>query len=364
MDDDLGLAVSRVHCGLALFGRIWPGGSNEPLENGVLLVDPAGLVARIGPAAQVEVPTLYRRLGSPGHWVGPGVLDAHVHLAFGGPDQELRGGIVGVRDLGAPLERALGWRTGPGTGAPYVAVAGPLLTAPGGYPASGWGADGFASFVGSPAAAVAEVRRLAAAGVDVVKLALEPAGGQRVPPPEVAAAVVRAAHEVGLAVVAHALSAAMVERALDAGVDELVHTPTERLSRELVDRLAAAPVRVVSTLETLCRDGDPGPALNAKELVAAGVRLVYGTDLGNAGTKPGVDPRELRRLAAAGLGPQGALTAATEGAAAAAGMAGPTGRLVAGARAAAVVLVGDPLVDPDHWREPVAVVGGDRLVAA
>lgn len=356
--------MSRSHLGLALLGRVWPGGAAEPYDDGIVLVDPSGRIAAVGPAAQVSVPAGLQRMGGPGHWVGPGVVDAHVHLAFGGPDEALRGGVVGVRDLGAPLERALGWRTGPGTGAPYVAVAGPLLTAPGGYPANGWGADGFASFVGSPAEAAAAVRRLAAAGVDVVKLALEPAGGQPVPSLEVATAVVRAAHGTGLAVVAHALGVAMVERALDAGVDELVHTPTERLPAVLVDRLAAAAVVVVSTLETLSSDGDPGPALNAGALVAAGVPLVYGTDLGNAGTAPGADPRELRRLATAGLGPRGALLAATEGAAGAAGMAGPTGRLAAGDRADAVVLAGDPLVEPQLWRRPVAVVAGDRLAAA
>ena len=356
--------MSRTHSGLALLGRIWPSGAEVPVDDGVVLVDPAGRLARYGPAAQVEVPESFARLGGPGAWVGPGIVDAHVHLAFGGPDEALSGGLVGVRDLGAPLDRARGWRTGPGGGAPYVAVAGPVLTAPGGYPANGWGADGFAAFVGSPAEAAGQVRRLVAAGVDLIKLALEPAGGQPVPSLDVAAAVVWAAHEAGSAVVAHALTAAMVERALDAGVDELVHTPTERLAAELVDRLAVASVRVISTLETLSYDGDPGPAANAEALVAGGVRLVYGTDLGNAGTTPGVDPRELRRLATAGLGPQGALVAATEGAAAAAGMAGPSGRLVTGARADAVVLAGDPLADPEHWRAPVAVIAGDRLVAA
>lgn len=356
--------MSRTHSGLALFGRLWPGGARGPLDDGVLLVDPAGRVVGLGPAAQVPVPASFARVEGPSHWVGPGVVDAHVHLAFGGPAEELRGGLLGVRDLGAPLERALGWRTGPGAGAPYVAVAGPLLTAPGGYPSNGWGAGGFAAFVASPADAAAVVRRLAEAGVDVVKLALEPAGRQPVPRPDVAAAVVQAAHEAGLPAVAHALTASMVDLALDAGVDELVHTPTEPLPPELVDRLAAASVPVVSTLETLSSDGDPAPMHNARLMVAAGVRLVYGTDLGNAGTTPGVDPRELRRLAAAGLGPVGALVAATEGAARAAGLAGPTGRLVVGERAAAVVLAGDPLADPEQWRHPVAVVAGDRLVAA
>lgn len=356
--------MNEAHHGLALFGRVWCGSSGSTYDDGVVLVGPGGEVAAVGPAGQVQVPAEFRRLGGSGHWVGPGIVDAHVHLAFGGPDEELRGGLVGVRDLGAPLERALRWRTGPGAGAPYVSVAGPLLTAPGGYPSNGWGADGFAAFMASPAEAAAAVRRLAQAGVDVIKLALEPSGRQPVPQRDVATAVVQAAHEAGLPAVAHALTAPMVQRALDAGVDELVHTPTQPLPPELVERVAASSVAVVSTIETLSSGGDPGPMRNARLMVAAGVRLVYGTDLGNAGTSPGVDPRELRRLAGAGLGPVGALMAATEGAATAAGMAGPTGRLAVGERAAVVVLAGDPLADPERWRQPVAVVAGDLLVAA
>ncbi len=358
-------APAPAHRGLALFGRVWCGSSGSTYDDGVVLVDPGGRVAAVGPAPRIAVPGAFRRLGGAGHWVGPGIVDAHVHLAFGGPTEALRGGLVGVRDLGAPLERALRWRTGPGAGAPYVSVAGPLLTAPGGYPSNGWGADGFAAFIDSPATAAATVRQLATAGVDLIKLALEPAGGQPVPPPEVARAVVQAGNDAGLAVVAHALTAAMVERALDAGVDELVHTPTERLPPRLVERLAAAGVRVISTLQTLAASrGGKGVLVNAKAFVAAGVELVYGTDLGNAGTAPGVDPRELRRLAEAGLGEAGALRAATAGSAGAAGMAGPSGRLIVGAPAGVVLLRGDPLADPEQWRHPVAVVAGDRLVAA
>lgn len=355
--------VPDRHGGLALFGRIWPGGRAAASEDGVALVDPSGRLVALGPGRDIEVPTQFRRLGGPTSWVGPGVIDAHVHLAYGSPEQELAGGLVGLRDLGAPLERALEWRTEAGDGAPYVAVAGPLLTAPGGYPASGWGADGFTRFLAGPEDAAAAVAELASAGMDVVKLALEPAGGQPVPSPEVAGAVVRAAHDHGLPAVAHALTAVMVERALDAGVDELVHTPTERLPNRLIDRMAAAGVSVISTLQTLVAGGDGAGAMaNARALVAAGVPLLYGTDLGNAGTSPGVDPRELARLTEAGLSPQAALRAATEGAAQAAGMAGPSGHLVVGERADLVLLAGDPLLEWDSWRRPVAVVAGESAV--
>ena len=330
--------------GVALRGAVWPGGDATPMPDGVLVVDGAGVVAALGRADDVPLPDGLPVLD--GAWVGPGVVDAHVHLAFGGPDEALANGVIAVRDLGAPPERARRWRE---TTAPVVAVAGPLLTAPGGYPSRSWGADGFAAFVASPAEAAAVVRDVATYA-DVVKVALEPAGGAPVPGLDVVRAAVAAAHDAGLAVTAHALSEPMVLLALDAGVDELCHTPVEPLSVTTVERVADARVPVVSTIETL---GDAAAA-NAALLHAADVPLRYGTDLGNAGTRPGVDQRELDRLAAAGLGRAGALRAATEGSAAAYGFRGLTGRLERGAPARVVVLAHDPVVH--GWTAPLAVV--------
>ncbi len=353
--------------GVALRGTVWAGGDSRPYD-GVVLVGADGRIARIGPTWAVPIPVGVRVIGAFHTWVGPGIVDAHVHLAFGSAGQALRGGVVGVRDLGAPRVDALRRRTGhrrPPPGSPYVGVAGPILTAPGGYPSRSWGAAGFASFVSNPGHARIVVRGLAGDGVDVVKVAVErgPEGGWPVPSTAVLRAVVEAAHGAGLKVVAHALSVEAVGRALDGGVDELAHTPTERLPEPLVDRLAAAGVVVVSTLQTFFSGGGGRvAAANAVALHRAGVPLVYGTDLGNAGTRPGVDPRELDRLADAGLGRLGALRAATERSARVAGVRLRTGRLELGQPAAAVVLNGDPLVEPGVWRRPRVVVCDGRLV--
>ena len=323
----------------ALRGTVWPGGAAAVIPDGAVVVA-GGRVIALGPAAELALP---ERVVD-GGWIGPALVDAHVHLAFGSLAELRASGVVAVRDLGAPPERARAWRS------PAVAVAGPLLTAPGGYPSRSWGADGFARFVASPEDARAAVAELAA---DVVKVALEPAGGRPVPPVDVVRAITDAAHARGLAVTAHALTEAMVLRALDGGVDELCHTPVEPLAPATVERVAASGVAVVSTIETL---GD-GAAANAALLQAAGVPLRYGTDLGNAGTFPGADQRELDRLAAAGLGPLGALRAATEGAAAAPGLAGRwTGRLDTGGPARLVVLDRDPVAH--GWSRPRLVVDG------
>ncbi|MBV9594854.1 MAG: amidohydrolase family protein, partial [Actinobacteria bacterium] len=358
--------AAPLGAGVALIGTVWPGGNAEPFP-GLVLVDGRGVIDRIGPIASIQVPETVPVIGTREAWIGPGVIDAHVHLAFGDPDACLAAGLVGVRDLGAPSESAVKWRSGhrsPTGNRPMIAAAGPIITAPGGYPSRSWGAGGFAAFVTSASQARQVVQRIAANGADVIKLALEPGSADwPVPEPVVARAVVEAAHSCGLAVVAHALRSDMVARAVEAGVDELAHTPTERLTESMVARIAEAGVAVVSTLQTFFSAGVGREAAeNAAAFVEAGVLMRYGTDLGNTGTRPGVDPRELDRLADAGLGRRGALRAATEFAAAAPGIRGRSGRLEVGQRAAAVVLPGDPLAEPGLWRAPVAVMADGRLV--
>jgi len=333
--------VGAIDGGLCLRGPLWLGHDAGVIPDGRVVVDAGGIVVAAGDAS---TPCDVEEIAV--GWVGPGLVDAHVHLGFGEPDHVLRHGVVAVRDLGAPPGDAARYRK---LAAPRVEVAGPLLTAPGGYPSRSWGSAGFAAFVDDPAQAEPLVAGLCTQ-VDVVKLALEPSGGP-VPSAEVAAAVVRVAHDNGREVTCHALTVAMVERALDAGVDELAHTPTERLPEDVVARLAADRVRVVSTLQTFVAGGLGDAVLdNARRLVAAGVEVRYGTDLGNADTRPGADPRELRLLdREVGLGPVGALLVATE-------------PIVVGAPAAIVGLSGDPIADPRRYRDADVVVVGRTVL--
>jgi imidazolonepropionase-like amidohydrolase len=243
-----------------------------------------------------------------------------------------------------------------------VAIAGPLLTAPGGYPSRSWGAAGFAGFLDDPAQTERLVAGLTEAGVDVVKLALEPSAGP-VPSAEICRVVVATAALHGLSVVAHALTVPAVEQALDAGVAELAHTPTEPLPAEIVQRIAERRVSVTSTLHAFA-DRAPTAGLldNAGRLLEAGVVMHYGTDLGNHGIAPGVDPKELDLLADTGLGRAGALRMATSSAAAGlAAVDAPNGRIEPGRPAALVALAADPLQRPAAWRRPIAVVAGGQI---
>ena len=325
--------------GAAFTGRLWCGDGRE-FDRGRVVVDDKGIVSAAGPAAEVAAP--FGVLEVEAAWIGPGLVDAHVHLAFGSPEETVAKGVVAVRDLGAPPRDAMAWRE---TTTLRVRVAGPLLTAPGGYPSRSWGRDGFAAFLDDVEQASRLVQGLATQ-VDVIKLALEPSGGA-VPEPALCAAVVETAHASGREVTCHALTVAMVERALDAGVDELAHTPTERLSTSVVDRIVAGNVRVVSTAQTHLRGGHVVDNLRA--LVSAGATVRYGTDLGNAGTRPGADPRELDLLAQAGLGPDGALRAATD-------------PIAVGEPAGLVALLLDPRERSASWIQPHAVMVGSTLL--
>jgi len=103
----------------------------------------------------------------------PAFIDAHVHLSVAGkvPDvaaAELRGGVAAVLDLGEP-ERTLPLEAPP----LRVRFAGPLFTAPRGYPTQSWGANGYGLELATPDEARAAVQRLAKAGARFVKLAFD-----------------------------------------------------------------------------------------------------------------------------------------------------------------------------------------------
>ena len=297
-----------------------------------------GRIAEVAKAAPDGVQTMDAR----GLFLAPAVVDAHVHLSVAGPlpevvKAELAAGVAGVLDLGEPekLLPALG-----ALGPLRVKFAGPLLTAPKGYPTQSWGKDGYGGEVASAAAAKAAVDRLAAAGASIVKLAFD--GRYALLEPAVARAAVEAAHERKLKVACHALQVAMVRRALEAGCDVLAHTPAEPLPPDLVREIGARKLVVVSTLKAF--GGSPELVANLKALKAAGARVVYGTDLGNQGTAPGVDAGELALLASAGLTAPEIVSAATSAAAAFAGFH-DLGVISPGKSASLLALPTDPLLD-------------------
>ena len=297
-----------------------------------------------------------------GLYVAPAVVDAHVHLSVAGDladvaKRSLDGGVAAVLDLGEPerLLSALGK-----LGSLRVKFAGPLLTAPGGYPTQSWGKDGYGLEVADADGARAAVRRLAALGATFAKLSFD--ARYPVLSPSAARAAADVAHSRGLRVAAHALDAAAVRLALDAGADVLAHTPAGPLPDALVREVGARRLWVVSTLHAF--GATRALVDNLRRLRAAGARVAYGTDLGNEGTAPGVDAEELRLLAAAGFTPSEVAALATEAAAELVGVP-ELGRLTPGAAASLLALSRDPETDALALAHPVWVmIDGVRRAAS
>jgi hypothetical protein len=235
----------------------------------------------------------------------PPFCDSHVHLGLVDGDALVGGGIGRVLDLGWDPSVAAAWLE-PGATALAVDIAGPLLAAPGGYPLrSGWAPASAVREIADAAAADAAIGALHALGARVVKVTLNSEAGP-VWGDELLARVVEIAHQRGLPVVAHAQGKGQAERALNARVDCLAHTPwTETLADSLIQRMAGS-MAWLSTLDihgwgSYGRDFTRS-ADNLGRFAAAGGTVHYGTDLGNGPLPAGLNQRELQALSDAGLG--------------------------------------------------------------
>lgn len=337
----------------------------------------------------------------------PGLIDAHVH--WGGAAQErwnaapppsaaigdegaaflpreraacLDHGVTAVQSMGDPLDWILSMRAAVAAGlpGPRVYAVGPIFTAPGGHPAG----DLFVSdhalvaevcrqyAAGEGAAAEAEVRALAARGIDAVKVIFDAARGA-LPrlDEEVLGTIAAAAHGLGLRVHVHAGTAAEALTALELGADRIEHVPDPRDQDAAWDAVAAAlrarGAAICPTLAAMARLVTPAVVSRMSAWVAsldaAGVPVHVGTDIGNPGLLPGAALHdEMALLAQGGMEPGRVLAAAT----AAPGRTFGTpevGHIVDGARADWVVVEGDPLTTLGSLRRPALVVLGGAVVA-
>jgi imidazolonepropionase-like amidohydrolase len=235
----------------------------------------AGVITKKTPLADPHAKAPADVVDARGSLLLPGLVNAHVHIARGGvfeanerisPAQtkrnltgSLAAGVTTVGDMAcAPalvreLKRYLG--KDPRRG-PSLRAAGPIVTAPHGYPLD-WLPPLFAKLgLALPCATETDakkaVARVAAAGMDHVKLAVMHQSYARKPLPAVTAPVARAvveeAHTLGLRVFAHAHTNDDYRVALAGGVDALMHSSFEPLDRELTARVADAGIPVCPTL--------------------------------------------------------------------------------------------------------------------
>jgi imidazolonepropionase-like amidohydrolase len=330
--------------GTALVGR-----RLEPLDAAAIVLS-GNRIAALGSAAEVEVPANAVEVDARGKTLIPGFIDAHVHIGLADPAGVLKGGVTTARDLAWPPD--LIWplveRSGDEVfGGPRLLAAGQMLTVDGGYPTrAAWAPPGTGRVVASPAGAADAVAEQASAGASVIKVALNAAVG---PTLDLATlrAIVDAGHVRGLGVTGHIYGLDELDKALDAGLDELAHMlmSPEPIPQETIARMVARDVVVVPTLSIFFDDDQEIAIENSRRFVAAGGRIVYGTDLGNEGPEPGIDPREVDALARAGLSGRQIISSATVESADYLGLES-AGVLERGMAADIVAVDGDPLAVP------------------
>ena len=296
------VSVSNPQSLIINAGAIFDGTQFIEGSNSVLVQK--GKIVKIGPVGSIKVKDA-RVVNVPGGTILPGFIDMHTHHLINGvpPRRMLEHGVTTARDLGSaePITPAL-------TNQSYQLrqfFSGPILQAVGGYPNVVFPGSGVE--VAGEAAVRAKVDSLVAQGASVIAVSLEKGGEFGAPwhwhnptsaPPWFTLtdaelnAIVDQAHNVRhVKVTAYFGDDEGAQRALAAGVDEWAHMPCDPLSPAVIAEAGARKIAIDGTIDTEVQCS--GVHDNAADLVGAGARLFYSTDMGHPDIPHGIDAQEI-----------------------------------------------------------------------
>lgn len=401
-------------------GSLFAATSVAPSTDQTVVIDD-DVITYVGPSSSAPaVEPADDLIDHAAHFVMPGLIDVHTHLAYGNAKTEedidlysslefraLRGLFFAQRVLAsghtslcAPgdagrvtiaIRDAIEAGLFPG---PRITTAGPYITSRQGL------TDWYPTWIGVPETAIGrlvrstdeaieEIRRQVKDGVDCIKIAMD--GTQRTPAGELIAAfnqqettaMVQEAHRLGRRVVVHARGREATLYSARAGVDLIYHA--FEMDDECIDQILANRCAVGPTLTLMrnwidfTRPSDGSFARrkdkdsegdfqrwcrNLAKAREAGVPMMTGTDSGFAATPYGEwHAREIEIFVRyLGFEPGEALLCATSYAAPLLRGGGSLGAVKAGCKADLVVFDGDPLRDvsilQDRARLKAVYIGG------
>jgi imidazolonepropionase-like amidohydrolase len=379
-------------------GALIDGKSDSPRRNQVIVIR-GNHIESVGDAASAKLPSGAKVIDLSHSTVLPGLIDSHTHIFLQGEDpaeggydvnilkyplslravratvsvrRALEQGFTALRDVeteGAGygdvgIKQAIEGGYIPG---PRLFVSTRAISTTGGYPLEGYAPElempKGVQIIDGPVEARKAARQQLDHGADWIKVYMTHRSwlgknAELVSQPtltlEELKAVVDEAHGWGRKVACHAYGGIGLQRALDGGCDSIEH------GLDITDAQIAQMLKqgtwYCPTLSVYYYDWAPPDTAagqrdrkrasvhvdSFKKALKAGVRIVFGTDMGGI---PWTDPmaREFRRMVDFGMSPMDAIKSATSRAAEMLDASGQIGVLAPGAYADVIALPGDPL---------------------
>ena len=370
--------------------RVVVGDGRAPIVNATVLIE-GERIAQVGARDAVQIPPSAQRIDLAGKTIMPALIDTHVHVNQ--PRAALINDLKRLAYFGVGTALSLGVDTGD---APFevkaqpIAGAARLLTAGRGITGPEPGRETAPYWITTSEEAAQAVRENAARNVDMIKVWVDDRRGTvNKLPPDLYAAVIKAAHERELKVSAHIFALSDAKSLLKAQVDAFAHSVRDRevddeflalvrerrslvLNPNLTSRgeptnlawlKSVIPPADLTALEqkNVVRTQDQQSfaiqANNLRRMKDAGVRIVLGTDTSfdfPGGNTPWAAHIEMEDMVAAGMTPTEVIAAATATAAEFLGLRN-VGTIEAGKVADLLVLDADPLVSITNTRRISAV---------
>ena len=381
-------------------GTLIDGKSDKPRANQVIVIR-GNRIESVSDASSAKIPAGATEIDLSKRTVLPGLIDSHTHIFLQGEDpakggydanilsqglalRAVRGGVAARRAVEPGVNTLRdGWAEGAGSWdvgikqainlgyipGPRLIISTRAISTTGGYMLEGYAPEldmpKGAQIVDGPVEARKAAREQLDKGADWIKVYMTHRSwvgknGELASQPtltvEELRAIVDETHGWGKKVACHAYSGIGLHRALDGGCDSIEHGLD--LDDAAISQMLKQGTWYVPTLNVYYTDWAPEDTpegkrdrlrasaheVSFKKALKAGVKIVYGTDMGGI---PWTEPvaQDFPRMVEFGMAPMDAIQSATSRAAVMLDMEGKIGVIAAGAFADVVGVSGDPLRD-------------------